>query len=347
MGRLDDNAKHRIVVLRKAGLSFRKIKKVLELDNIKVTPQAIYLFLKRKKIEPEKPTGTSHGGTPLATPQSWGQAQLVKLMHENGGQNKECGPQAPKNKQVTSDLKQENNDTGIKIVSVTSLSKINQAPTLPSCDSRSIPQGQTVQETRPCTVHPAPNPALNGPRPNPTQPAYHNPINGRARTLLPAVKNPVLLVTKKIVDRAINLQKKVILQNGLQPPNHGGPYALPTLVTNHQTISPAASAHHQHKDASTQTYPAAKTDVSTEQLDSIRGELHKLTQVMQSLIERQSRWEQEQMRQRHCNHQEVLSQIQQLGATLVAKMSQNCAPFTSAQELEAPLPDLGNFKMEL
>lgn len=52
MGRLDEHAKRRIVELRRAGLSFRKIKKVLELDDIRVTPQAVYLFLKRKSVEP-------------------------------------------------------------------------------------------------------------------------------------------------------------------------------------------------------------------------------------------------------------------------------------------------------
>lgn len=52
MGRLDDHAKRRIVELRRAGLSFRKIKKVLELDDIRVTPQAVYLFLKRRSVEP-------------------------------------------------------------------------------------------------------------------------------------------------------------------------------------------------------------------------------------------------------------------------------------------------------
>ncbi|KAJ8251488.1 hypothetical protein GJAV_G00221900 [Gymnothorax javanicus] len=46
MGRLDDAAKRKVVELRKAGLSFRKIKAVLELENIKVSAQAIYLFLR-------------------------------------------------------------------------------------------------------------------------------------------------------------------------------------------------------------------------------------------------------------------------------------------------------------
>ncbi|CAJ1075064.1 uncharacterized protein LOC117832110 [Xyrichtys novacula] len=46
MGRLDEAAKQKVVELRKAGLSFRKIKAVLELENIKVSAQAIYLYLR-------------------------------------------------------------------------------------------------------------------------------------------------------------------------------------------------------------------------------------------------------------------------------------------------------------
>lgn len=52
MGRLDDAAKHKVVELRKAGLSFRKIKAVLELENIKVSAQAIYLFLREFQGRP-------------------------------------------------------------------------------------------------------------------------------------------------------------------------------------------------------------------------------------------------------------------------------------------------------
>lgn len=46
MGRLDAVAKKKVIELRESGLSFRKIKAVLELENIKVSAQAIYLFLK-------------------------------------------------------------------------------------------------------------------------------------------------------------------------------------------------------------------------------------------------------------------------------------------------------------
>ncbi|XP_026209674.1 uncharacterized protein LOC113158157 isoform X2 [Anabas testudineus] len=52
MGRLDDAAKQKVVELRKAGLSFRKIKAVLELENIKVSAQAIYLFLREFQGRP-------------------------------------------------------------------------------------------------------------------------------------------------------------------------------------------------------------------------------------------------------------------------------------------------------
>lgn len=347
MGRLDDHAKHRIVVLRKAGLSFRKIKKVLELDNIKVTPQAIYLFLKRKKIEPEKSSSTSQN--PATKGQGWEQAQLCNLLQENSGQKKDGDSQVAKERQAASDVKEESQETEIKIVNVTSLSSVNQSLAPPISTSRGIPQGQPVQKTQPCPVRPAQNPVVNGPRPNPAQPASHHPLNGRARTPLPAPKNPALLVTKKIVDRAINLQKKVIFQNGLQLLIHGGHYPLTTLAANQQAVRPVAPPAPQAKDATTQTAPVPppRTEVSTEQLDSIRGELHRLAQVMQSLIDRQNRWEQEQMRQRQCQHQEVLSQIQQLGATLGAKITQNCGPFTGNQELEVSLPDLGHFKMEL
>lgn len=343
MGRLDDQAKHRIVVLRKAGLSFRKIKKVLELDNIKVTPQAIYLFLKRKNIEPEKSSGaTQHLPT---KGQPWEQAQLWNLLQDSGGQKKERGPPAPSAQQTTGDIKpQDVKEEGIKIVSVTSLSQGNPSLEPAGNALRTVPQGPRVQETRPIAFRPAQHPALSA-RPNPASIASHNHMNGRARTPLPAPRNPALLVTKKLVDKAIILQKKVTLQNGGQPSNPGGQYPLPATSLQHDG-RPVGKASTQLKDVSTQTAPSftpTRPDANVEQLDSIRGELHRLTQVMQTLIERQNRWEQEQMRQRQCNHQEVLSQIQQLGA----KLSQACVPFGGGQEAEAQLPDFGHFKMEL
>ncbi|XP_066432566.1 uncharacterized protein [Eleutherodactylus coqui] len=349
MGRLDDQAKHRIVVLRKAGLSFRKIKKVLELDNIKVTPQAIYLYLKRKNIEPEK-SGDAPSNLP-AKGQPWEQGQLWSLLQDNAGQKQEGVSQVSNAQHTTGDIKQQDDqEESIKIVSVTSLSQGNPSmePLIngPRTVPQAVSQGQRIQETRSCTVHPIQHPAPNVTRPNPTYLTSHNHVNGRARTPLPAQRNPALLVTKKLVDKAIILQKKVIFQNSGQPLNPAGQFPLPT-TSQQPLLRPVAKANTQLKDASTQTAPsfppARPADASVEQLDSIRGELHRLTQVMQTLIERQNRWEQEQMRQRQCNHQEVLSQIQQLGA----KFSQTCLPFNNGQETETQLPDFGHFKMEL
>lgn len=92
MGRLDDHSKKRIVELRKAGLSFRKIKKVLELDNIRVTPQAIYLFLKRKNVEPALlPPGSpqqsaleKEGKRTITDQAGWDNDKLWNLLQENG-----------------------------------------------------------------------------------------------------------------------------------------------------------------------------------------------------------------------------------------------------------------------
>ncbi|XP_048847792.1 trinucleotide repeat-containing gene 6C protein-like [Brienomyrus brachyistius] len=68
MGRLDDAAKRKVVELREAGLSFRKIKAVLELENIKVSAQAIYLFLKEFQSKP--PSEQAGGGGVMAAPVS-------------------------------------------------------------------------------------------------------------------------------------------------------------------------------------------------------------------------------------------------------------------------------------
>ncbi|XP_056309075.1 uncharacterized protein LOC130220851 [Danio aesculapii] len=92
MGRLDDAAKRKVVELREAGLSFRKIKAVLELENIKVSAQAIYLFLKEFQGRAHKEDGaagnSSHivpvsmpGGSETRTG-SWSDQQLRNLLRE-------------------------------------------------------------------------------------------------------------------------------------------------------------------------------------------------------------------------------------------------------------------------
>lgn len=92
MGRLDDAAKHKVVELRKAGLSFRKIKAVLELENIKVSAQAIYLFLREFQGRPPGRVRPVEAGssTSLAQVQpraaaiqeSWSNIHLQNILRE-------------------------------------------------------------------------------------------------------------------------------------------------------------------------------------------------------------------------------------------------------------------------
>ncbi|KAL7860184.1 hypothetical protein AOLI_G00165330 [Acnodon oligacanthus] len=97
MGRLDDAAKRKVVELREAGLSFRKIKAVLELENIKVSAQAIYLFLKEfhGRTRPKDSTPGSSGPAPASglalarevglsevRQSGWSEQQLRSLLRE-------------------------------------------------------------------------------------------------------------------------------------------------------------------------------------------------------------------------------------------------------------------------
>ncbi|KAF3846338.1 hypothetical protein F7725_003416 [Dissostichus mawsoni] len=92
MGRLDEAAKHKVVELRKAGLSLRKIKAVLELENIKVSAQAIYLFLREFQGRPPgrvKPMETG-GSTSIsqiqhrtgAIQEGWSNIQIQNLLRD-------------------------------------------------------------------------------------------------------------------------------------------------------------------------------------------------------------------------------------------------------------------------
>uniref|UniRef100_A0A1A7YV28 Uncharacterized protein n=1 Tax=Iconisemion striatum TaxID=60296 RepID=A0A1A7YV28_9TELE len=157
MGRLDDAAKHKVVELRKAGLSFRKIKAVLELENIKVSAQAIYLYLREFQGRPPgrvRPIET--GGSTLAPHVqartsalrgSWSNIHFQNLIRE-ASQHAEFGAPDDLSKQMSTnsetsanpsssgetsgnsrpeqqhDQNKEEND--IQIVSVTSLAQCGQ-----------------------------------------------------------------------------------------------------------------------------------------------------------------------------------------------------------------------------
>ncbi|XP_073219045.1 uncharacterized protein [Lepidochelys kempii] len=252
MGRLDDHAKKRIVELRKAGLSFRKIKKVLELDNIRVTPQAVYLFLKRKNVEPAQPPGASHlqpaggrGSRRTAINQAgWEDEQLWNLLQENETeQNKQAEPRGSRQPgprppalpgRATMSCKEphlnDNQDCkdSIKIISVTSLckdseqfGKVPAVPMGPSPVAQLSPiNSDDCSGIRTSAVgsHPAPLPPA----------MVQQQLNSRGRMFLPPARNPALIVKKKIVDRAIHLQKKATIHNGHSPSD--STTVLPFLV---------------------------------------------------------------------------------------------------------------------
>lgn len=157
MGRLDDAAKHKVVELRKAGLSFRKIKAVLELENIKVSAQAIYLFLREFQGRPPgrvRPVEAGSSSTPGqvqvqprtgAAQESWSNIRLQNLLREASQHAgfAAAGLQASTNSEASgsssgsgetsgssqrAEQKREENkeENDIQIVSVTSLAQPSQ-----------------------------------------------------------------------------------------------------------------------------------------------------------------------------------------------------------------------------
>ncbi|XP_043834232.1 uncharacterized protein LOC122736202 isoform X2 [Dromiciops gliroides] len=211
MGRLDDYAKKRIVELRKAGLSFRKIKKVLELDNIRVTPQAIYLFLKRKNVEPSPLPGSNHPLPPrdlnarrLALSRAgWEDEQLWDLLQESEVEPKESlesqpgGPEREPGAGQNWDGKE-----GIRIVSVTSLCQDGGVHPRDTCSGDA---GTGLGAPGPVSPPASPLPLSRG-------------------------RNSALFVKKKIVDRAIFLHKKATVQSVQSVQSGTGSSSLPLLV---------------------------------------------------------------------------------------------------------------------
>ncbi|XP_026887114.2 uncharacterized protein LOC113590969 [Electrophorus electricus] len=201
MGRLDDAAKRKVVELREAGLSFRKIKAVLELENIKVSAQAIYLFLKefhgksRQKGAlsgnscPPAASGTAPArdvGLGEARQSGWSEQQLRNLLRE--ASRVTCFPSptdssgqsgAPPDSRgqtsgtgVTSHEQQDGDgkDEDVRIVSVTSLAHNTQHGSIHTARS-GISSGAT------------------------------GPFSRRRYTPSPA--NPVLVARKRLLDKAL------------------------------------------------------------------------------------------------------------------------------------------------
>ncbi|KAG6922067.1 hypothetical protein G0U57_003951 [Chelydra serpentina] len=402
MGRLDDHAKKRIVELRKAGLSFRKIKKVLELDNIRVTPQAVYLFLKRKNVELAQPPGASHlqpaGGQGSRRTgmnrAGWEDEQLWNLLQENETeQNKQAEPRVSRQPgprppalpgRATMSCKEphlnDNQDCkdSIKIVSVTSLCKdsghFGKVPAVPMGPSPAAQLSPINSDD--CsgiqTSAVGSHPALLPPTTEEQQ------LNSRGRMFLPPARNPALIVKKKIVDRAIHLQKKATIHNGHSPSD--STTVLPFLVgvqpasqpprANPSVMAASMSRSAHVKDASTQTAllnpacppgnenpvwgvqmlaPSPSPHAIAEKLDAVHTEVQKLMHAMHAVLERQCRMERQQEQQQRFQ-QEVLMTLQQLSSNVshgTVPGNEPCVPFSSMADPSPTVPNFSQFKMEL
>jgi len=226
MGRLDDAAKLKVVELRKAGLSFRKIKAVLELENIKVSAQAIYLFLKEFQARPPgaaRPGPEAGGGggvggggnsasppvrpgppRPAGLPQPWTkQAQLQHLLRE-ASQQANCGTElafGSKNAAASSEARPSSSGSGDAgggtrgegnrddgDIQIVSVTSLAQ-----SCRQR--PTQSTAAAAR----------TLSG---TPTNVATSLAMLRRRITPSPAA-NPVLAARKRLLDRALLHRSKV------------------------------------------------------------------------------------------------------------------------------------------
>ncbi|XP_039934958.1 uncharacterized protein LOC120759594 [Hirundo rustica] len=317
MGRLDDHAKRRIVELRRAGLSFRKIKKVLELDDIRVTPQAVYLFLKRKSVEPGSVAGGWDGDQPWPPLQGHEAepSRLLRTRHPAVPSGDPTGGQAP----CSAGSKE--TKEGIQIVGVASLCKDGGqlGDTLPM----GLAPGNGDDSSTGAAL--APGTALGCLAP----PAQPLPCQGQLVT--PVTQNSALMVKKKTVDRAV-LQKKVkdastqtALPNPVGPGNHSHAWGGPVPPT------------------------APSCPAIAEKLDAVQMEVQKLSQALHAVLERQCRLERQQEHQQRLQ-QEVLMTLQQLSSTVshsTVPATQPCGPFSSMAEPSPTMPNFSQFKMEL
>ncbi|RLV94071.1 hypothetical protein DV515_00013279 [Chloebia gouldiae] len=317
MGRLDDHAKRRIVELRRAGLSFRKIKKVLELDDIRVTPQAVYLFLKRKSVEPGSAAAGWDGDQPWP-PLQGHEAEPPRLL---GTRPPALPTGDPMGSRAPCCAGSQDTKEGIQIVSVASLCK----------------DGGQLEDTLAMELAPAngddsstgtalaPGTALGGLAPLP------QPLSSRG-LVTPSTQNSALMVKKKTVDRAILLQKKVkdvstqtVLPNSVGPGNHSLAWGGPVPPT------------------------APSCPAIADKLDAVQVEVQKLSQALHAVLERQCCLERQQEHQQRLQ-QEVLMTLQQLSSTVshgAVPATQPCGPFSSMAEPSPTVANFSQFKMEL
>lgn len=219
MGRLDAVAKKKVIELRESGLSFRKIKAVLELENIKVSAQAIYLFLKEfhgrppGRVRPLEAGSSSsseqisHHQPPVGTSQEKRSNAHVQnicqkaSLHANLFGNRkfteqtstysEADAKLSSKIQGSSQLEQQHNgdkeEKGIQIVSVTSLTQNNQQINLQPTATRA--------------------------EMNSVSSALASGAFTRRRITPSPATNPILAARKRLLDKALSQRVKIMLHS--------------------------------------------------------------------------------------------------------------------------------------
>ncbi|XP_034046191.1 uncharacterized protein LOC117527803 [Thalassophryne amazonica] len=229
MGRLDEAAKCKVVELRKAGLSFRKIKAVLELENIKVSAQAIYLFLREFHGRPPGRVRPVEAGSIASTAQvqarpgeshagaqeGWSNIHLQNLLRGTSSQHAGFSAAADFPKQTNSEtstqasgsgggqpeqtLEGDKDENDIQIISVTSLAQSSQQRGLQS----------NVRRTE---------------RENVSSTGTSSGAFMRRRVTPSPATNPILAARKRLLDKALSHRMKVASlprrdQSSIQGPN--------------------------------------------------------------------------------------------------------------------------------
>ncbi|TRY96439.1 hypothetical protein DNTS_021465 [Danionella cerebrum] len=338
MGRLDDAAKRKVVELREAGLSFRKIKAILELENIKVSAQAIFLFLREFQGKTQKKDGSTGRLLPMPVP-GRGQhlrnlcreASQVAVSHQALVSGDSAGQPSGMGAASFGDGEK---DEDVRIISVTSLADGTQQTGI---QRSGVVGGAAGFIRRRHTPSPA-NPMLvREGVPQSSQQVSPSPRRDPACISAPDGRKLVLPQSSASYDltahRAPNsrcLQQGAAPQRRFQPmrvgiqirPPHGvGIQRLDASPTSSvsQTITPPAPVQNvpnQHSPP-LQRAPLEAGTVSAlqEQIQALGSELRTLGLALRMIVESQGRMERDQAQQTQIQ-KHILSTLQELSSKI-------------------------------
>ncbi|KAM4534568.1 uncharacterized protein V3H82_024482 [Fundulus diaphanus] len=219
MGRLDDAAKHKVVELRKAGLSFRKIKAVLELENIKVSAQAIYLYLREVQGRPPgrvRPL-EARGGTLVSQApaqagsirERWSNVHLQNLRRD-GPHRAEFAAPADFSKQVSTNSEANANASGSGETSGSSRPKQQPGGNTEENDIQIVSVTSLAQPGQQRGTQPAVTRAETGP--NMSSPLTGSGAFMRRRVTPSPATSSILAARKRLLDRALSHKTKPSFQ---------------------------------------------------------------------------------------------------------------------------------------